>query len=95
MKHYEIIDKLKMAHDINETYQQLSWEGTVDFLESAMARTSSQTPPMIASLNWLSNTPLQHTPTDMSCTNPGVFYAGIWNLPARLLLKRRHSMEAK
>ena len=38
MKHYEIIDKLKMTHDINETYQQLSWEDTIDFLDSVLAQ---------------------------------------------------------
>ena len=36
MKHYEIIDKLKTARYVSETYQQLSWEDTIDFLGSVL-----------------------------------------------------------
>jgi len=37
MKHYEIIDKLKTSRYIGETYEPLTWEDTVDFLESVLA----------------------------------------------------------
>jgi hypothetical protein len=37
MKHEDIIERIKTARYVSETYQQLSWQGTVDLLESAMA----------------------------------------------------------
>ena len=37
MKDEDIIEKLKTARYMSDTYQPLSWQGTVDFLESAMA----------------------------------------------------------
>ena len=37
MKHEDIIEKLKAVRYVSETYQPLSWQGTVDFLESVLA----------------------------------------------------------
>ena len=36
MKHDDIIEKLKTARYVSETYQPLSWQGTVDLLMPAL-----------------------------------------------------------
>jgi hypothetical protein len=38
MKDEDIIERLKTARYVSEIYQPLSWQGTVDFLEYAMAQ---------------------------------------------------------
>ena len=38
MKHDDIIEKLKTARYVGETYEPLTWRGTVNILQRAMAQ---------------------------------------------------------